>query len=264
MKSISKFLPIELIKLLNDFNKSLDDYRNQIELTSQQQNSSIGGKSAKLITIRYNVKETTYYFEIRFTYKLDGIVWDFYPNDKISSNNKSTTSQTLNSHVLKNLKTNLETWRKNLSELFEIEDPLDFFKDNFIKSYSAEIIDFVDDDKSKENYPLTIEKQLKVIELIEEQKGFIKTEMELLTDKKSEKYIDLDNSIIELNEIKENLPRLTIKELKMRWAPTFAILIKWCGKQLAAFAKFDAENDGNISRTIGNLFGGIFNIPKME
>lgn len=265
MKSISKHLPISLIKSLNQFNSKLVAHREEIEITSSEKKVGIRTNTTEnQITIKYSVKETNSYFEILFIPNLDYLNYNYYPNEIISSKTKRTKQVVFDENALKELNINLEKWKNNIVELFNLKDPLDFFKDTFIESYSAEIIDYVGNNSEKEYYPLTIEKQIKVIELINEQKAFVETQIEETIDKDSDKYKELTSTLVNLEYIKENLPRLTVNELKERWSSTFAVLIKWCGNQLATFARIDAQNDGNISRSIGNLIGGIFNLPRVE
>jgi hypothetical protein len=264
MKSISKYLPISLLRSLNDFNSKLIAYREEIEIISNEEKITFNKVSTSQVTIKYSVKDTNSYFEMIFMPNLDYLNYNYYPNEIISSKTKSTQKQAFDENVLKELNINLEKWKNNIVELLNLKDPLDFFKDTFIESYSAEIIEFVGNNNEKEYYPLTIEKQIKVIELINEQKDFVETQMVELIDKDSDKYKELKDSLVDLEYIKENLSRLTVKELKEKWSSTFAVLIKWCGNKLAAFTRIDAQNDGNISRSIGNLIGGIFNLPRIE
>ncbi|QZK89860.1 hypothetical protein K5V07_04910 [Flavobacterium sp. CHNK8] len=264
MKSITKYLPISLIKSLNSFNRLLADYRDVLEIDSTESKVTLNGAHTKEITIRYSLKESTSFFTIVFNPVVDYLSYNYYPNDIASSKTKKTARHAYDQKMLEELERNMEVWKNNLVELVNLKDPLDFFKDTFIESYSAEIIDFVGGNSEMDYFPLSMAKQLKVIELIKEQQTFVEKQLNEIEDTSSEKFQDLNTSLIELEYIKENLPRMTNKDLKERWSSTFAVLIKWCGKQLAAWAKVDAENDGNISRSIGSLIGGIFGVPKIE
>lgn len=264
MKSLTKDLPISLIKTLNNFNNSLRAYRDLLEIIATDSEISLNGQSDIEITIEYSLKNSTSYFSISFVPRFDYLSYNFYPNDVTSSKTKTTQRHAFDQKMLAELEKNLKVWQANLVELINLKDPLDFFNDTFIESYSAEIIDFVGENPEKDHFPLTIEKQLKVIDLINEQTKFVQAQIEEIEDIKSEKFIDLNLSLSELEYIKENLPRMTSKDLKERWSSTFAVLIKWCGNQLATWAKIDAQNDGNISRSIGSLIGGIFGIPRLE
>jgi hypothetical protein len=264
MKSSTKHLPISLIKTLNSFNSSIIAFRDILEITSTEKTVTFNSAKYVEVTIKYSMKDTTSFFELSFVPIKDYLNYNYYPNEISSSKIFKIDKHVLDEKMHTELEKHLTKWKNNLTELVNLKDPLDFFNDTFVESYSAEIIDFVGDDVEKDYYPISFEKQLKVIALIIEQQDFVNSQIKEVTDETSEKFQDLNNTLIELEYIKENLPRMTSKELKERWSSTFAVLIKWCAKQLAVFAKIDAQNDGNISRVIGNLIGGIFNLPRME
>lgn len=128
MKSISKHLPISLIKSLNQFNSKLVAYHDEIEITSVEQKVGINSASTNQITIKYSVKETNSYFEIMFVPNLDYLYYNYYPNEIISSKTKRTQRQAFDENALKELNINLEKWRNNIAEILNLKDPLDFLK----------------------------------------------------------------------------------------------------------------------------------------
>ncbi|WP_289055067.1 hypothetical protein [Carboxylicivirga marina] len=155
----------------------------------------------------------------------------------------------------------LRQWKNNLVQVNELENPLDYFQiDEFIRFYAGEIIDITPVEESDHIKPLSSEKQLVVIKLMNQQSEFISTEIENLEENEEDKKNDLILAQKILDKMKENISRMTIADIKKNWSISFGAIRKWCGERFLTFVKVDKANGNDISRMIGSFVGGILNI----
>ncbi len=95
MKSLSKYLPISLIEALNTFNKSLIEYRDELEINSFEQKVHMENESLNQITIKYFIKDSNFYFEIKFIPNKDYLYYNYYPEKINTSKTKKVQKQIL-------------------------------------------------------------------------------------------------------------------------------------------------------------------------
>jgi hypothetical protein len=61
---------------------------------------------------------------------------------------------------------------------------------------------------------------------------------------------DLTNAKTNLSELKENMPQMTISEVKQKWSISFGTIIKWSKKKFIQFMNIDKASGNDISRLI--------------
>lgn len=266
MIDLVNIIPIEYTILLNAFNKELNDKRHAVEMSASNFRVRLNNFEYEGIKIRYSQKNTTFFFEIDYLLKGDFINWKFYPFAKNSTKEKITERIILDNAIKKNeLLSDLRLWRNNIIEIDKLENPLDFFKtDNFIKFYASEFIEEFNIEEQDEKSPLPTQYRKKILELLNKQIEFIKIELSGIEDIDSEKYQDLTTSQELLSEISENIPRMTIADIKRNWAIPLGAIRKWCEDQYLKFLILDNNSDYKLSRSLGSFIGGLFNLPQLE
>jgi hypothetical protein len=265
MIEITKKLPITLIEILNNFNEELSNFRRDVEMKSDIGEIRLNSTKYERVNIRYLLKNTSFYFEINFVLEGDFIDWNFYPHRQDSTKKYSRARIGVTSNVYSELKNALTNWKKIITNISQLKNPLEYFdSDNFIEFYSGEILEQIPTTEEEEKYPLSSAKRKLAIELIDKQTKFIKKELSAVKDVNSDKYYDLLLAEKNLNELKEDLPRMTVAEVKRKWSISLGVIIKWCSGKFIKFTKMDGVSGHDISRTIGSFIGGVFGIPKID
>ena len=265
MNEIAKKLPITLIEILNAFNEDLSDLRRNIELSTNSSETKVKNIKYEKISIKYSLKKTNFYFEIHFLVVGDYIDWNFYPHKEDSTRKYARTRTELTTNIYTELGSALHKWKEMVTNIYELKNPFEYFDtDNFIEFYSGEILEQIPTTEEEENYPLSSAKRKLAIELIDKQTKFIKKELSAVTDVNSDKYYDLLLAEKNLNELKEDLPRMTVAEVKRKWSISLGVIMKWCSNKFIKFTKMDGISGNDVSRTIGSFIGGVFGIPKID
>lgn len=266
MIDLNSKLPIELTRLLNEFNKELSELKKEIVADASSQVIKYNNSKAEKIIFSYKKRNSNFFFEINFIVSKDIINWKFYPYNGTST--KPTAIGETNSNdssVYTRLSNSLRSWLKIVTTVLQTENPLAFFEvDDFIRFYSNEILDEIPITEEENKFPLSSEKQKIAIDLINIQEKFLKKEIESIEDKTSEKYHDLQLSKKLIEKIKEELPRTTAAEVKRNWTISLGSIKKWCGEQFIKFLIADKQTNYDLSRTLGSFLGGVFGIPKIE
>lgn len=264
MENIVKKIPIALTQILNKFNEQLTKIRNEINMEASL--SNVGLNNQRQINISYRLKNTDYYFNIFFTTTTDLIYWTYYPYARTSTNSTSVAQVNIsNSGVLPNLMNSLINWKQHIEDFKCVDNPINYFLvDDFIKFYSDEIQEEIPEIENESIYPLSSAKQVKALNLIELQIEFINNEINDIGDQTSEKYYDLINSKKLIERIKEDLPRITVAELKRNWSISLAGIKKWCNEKFLQFLNMDKETEYDLSRSLGSFIGGILGVPKLD
>jgi hypothetical protein len=265
MKDLANRIPIELTQLLNNFNKELSEKRKSVEMAASEFRVRHNSADYDGIRLRYSLKGTLFFFEIEYLLKGDLINWKFYPESKNSTKEKKY-DRTVISSVLKSnsLLGHLRLWKNNISEIEQLENPLDYFSvDSFIKFYAGEFIEEFDIGEQDEMLPLPQSKRDMVISLINIQAEFLGSEISEIDDKSSEKYNDLVVSKNILVEIQENISRMTVAEIKRNWAISLGAIRKWCENKYVEFLMADKNTKYELSRSLGSFIGGLFGIPRL-
>ncbi|PKG50333.1 hypothetical protein [Olleya sp. 1-3] len=265
MIDITKKLPISLITLLNNFNEKLIPFRKKTELNATSSKVSFNSINYESIKTKYTIKDSNFFFEINFVIDGDYIGWNYYPETKDSS--KKTTQKRIlfDKKSSSQLATDLTKWEENIILTDKLDNPLDFFiKDRIIEFYSNEIQQKMTFNEFEDELPLASEKQELAIILIEKQEKFLEIELKEIEDKTSEKYQDLNKAKENLEELKENMSRMTVSEVKYKWSLSFGTIIKWSKKKFTSFMNIDKASGNDISRLIGSFLGGVFGVPKIE
>lgn len=265
MIDITKKLPISLITLLNNFNEKLIPFRKQTELSATSSKTTHNSISYENIKTKYNIKNSDFFFEINFVIEGDYIDWKYYPETEDSSKKTTQRRTSFSKKTLDLLESELMKWKKNISLITKLENPLEFFsKDKIIEFYSNEVQQKMTFNEFEEELPLSSEKQELAIILIEKQEKFLNIELKNIEDKTSDKYQDLNKAKENLKELKENIPQMTVSEVKRQWSLSFGTIIKWAKNKFVVFMNIDKASGNDISRLIGSFVGGIFGIPKVE
>ena len=266
MKDLVNRIPIELTQLLNTFNKDLSEKRKAVEMTASEFRVRYNNSDYDGIRLRYSIKGTLFFFEIEYLLKGDLINWKFYPESKNSTREKKYDRTAISSVLKSNsLLSHLRLWKNNISEIEQLENPLDFFSvDSFIKFYAGEFIEEFEVDEQDEMFPLAKPKRDKVISLINIQTEFLESEISEISDVSSEKYNDLLLSKNILVEIQENISRMTVAEIKKNWAFSLGAIRKWCENKYIKFLMADKNSKYELSRSLGSFIGGIFGIPRLD
>ncbi len=102
------------------------------------------------------------------------------------------------------------------------------------------------------------------LKLIEQQQEFLELELEDIEDKISEKFKDLQKAKEHLEDLKKNMPRMTLSEVKGKWSLSFAAIHKWSQQKFAQFMKLDKESGNGLARMVGAFVGEVFGVPKIE
>lgn len=266
MKDLTYRIPIKLTKLLNSFNDDLLNRRNAIEMNATEFSVRLNGSDYDGIRIRYNHKFTTFYFELEYLLFADLISWKYFPraanSTRVAKNERTSLESVLRNNKLL---THLRKWKNNLVEIESLENPLGFFiTDDFIKFYAGEFIEEIVVHEQDEKLPLSYSNREKVIYFITKQIEFLKTEISEIKDLSSEKYNDLIVSQKILNEIQENISRMTVADIKRNWSISLGAIRKWCENQFINFLDADRNSKYDISRSLGSFVGGLFGIPKLD
>jgi hypothetical protein len=265
MDDLRKKIPLELTETLNKFNKELDNIQSRIELISETKSIHLENSKREQIVIEYRFKNSNYFFKIFFVDRMDKINWQYYPYNNTSSNPTSTGATDSNGEGIYNkLWKSLSLWKEIISKVYELENPIDYFKvDKFIKFYSDEIIADYPTTGKQTQLPMSSEKQEKAKILLAKQKEFLQKEIEDLNDKSPEKYSDLKFVLSLVEKIEEELPRLTEAEVKQNWSISLGGIKKWCADKFFDFLIADKESNYNFSRSLGSFFGGVFGAPNL-
>lgn len=265
MIDITEKLPISLTTLLNKFNKKLIPYRKKIELSASSSSIALNRVTHESIKTKYTIKNSNFIFEINFIVNAGFIDWNYYPETENSS--KKTVQRRIDFNKVASIRlaNSFVKWKENISLIDQLENPIDFFsKDKVIEFYSNEVQQKMHFNESENELPLASEKQELAITLIEKQEKFLQLELKKTEDKTSEKYQDLEKASNNLKELKENMPQMTVSEVKQKWSLSFGTIIKWSKKKFIEFMNIDKANGNDISRLIGSFLGGVFGVPKIE
>ncbi|MCT8339727.1 hypothetical protein MG296_06655 [Flavobacteriaceae bacterium TK19130] len=265
MENITRILPISIINILNDFNSSLEDYRKEVSLNPSLKEMVINSEKFQTVSLRYSLKNTSYYFEIDYVVKADKISWKQYPYSSSSTKPRNRSRVAVNTNSTKELKSHFAAWISIISKTKKLENPLEYFQlDHFVEFYSYEVIEQIPTTENEVKFPLTSEKQNIAIDLISKQTKFIDKELSKINDKNSEEYFDFEFAKYNLINLKKELPRMTVSEVKQKWALSFGVIMKWAGDRFLKFIKIDKETGFDLSRAIGSFIGGVFGIPKLD
>jgi hypothetical protein len=265
MDELIKLIPMELTKLLSTFNKELDEFQKVIEMSAIRAKINYNRTFYDGVRIRYKQKNTNLYFEIEYIFKSEYISWKYYPYQKHTTKEKNRPKKIIEEkNTFEELISSLRHWKNNLIAINELENPLEYFKaDNLIKFYAGEVLDIIQITELDKKVPLSSKMQPLILKIIEKQKKFIAEEISNLKDEETEKKNDLIVANGFLDNMKENISRMTVAEVKNSWAITFGAIRKWCGEKFLDFVEFDKKNDNDISRMIGSFMGGFFGMPKL-
>ncbi len=89
MEDLVKKIPIQLTQLLNNFNTELSEFRNEIEMDSQDTRVRYSNTNYDGVKVRYQLKNSSFYFELEYLLKGDIVNWKFYPHAKHSTQEKN-------------------------------------------------------------------------------------------------------------------------------------------------------------------------------
>ena len=265
MKNLKDKIPVELTKILNEFNKELSKINVEIALDASSREISKQNNKYEQVTITYSVKESTFLFSIFFILDVDKIRWKFYPHNITSTRATNFSEKDSNSNgTFNQLKNSFTTWKNIIIQVRELQNPFDYFKvDKFLKFYSDEIITDLPITEDQNLLPMSSEKQKVAVKLLSQQKEFLQNELNEIVDKDSEKYADLNLAKSFVEKIEEELPRLTEEEVKRNWAISLAGIKKWCENKFLTFLSADKNTDYNLSRSLGSFIGGAFGFPNL-
>lgn len=259
----SKF-PIELNKVLNEFNEKISTIRNEFTAEANSLLQRDFDPESEKTVFRYEKKNTDFYFQITYYKSSNLISWEYYPGLKTSVNSTKFNSLKSRAEIYSKMRSSLIRWEQNIRESSSIGNPLAFFEhDNFIEFYSTEILEEIPITEEEKRFPLSSPKRAQAIALISIQTKFLEKELEQIEDKTSEEYRDLELSKNLLVKIKEELPRTTAAEVKRNWSLSLAFITKWCGDKFRKFLIADKQNGFDFSRSLGSFIGGVFGIPKI-
>jgi hypothetical protein len=266
MDELVKILPIQLSTTLLEIKKQLSDIKHEIISKKSIDEIVFETQKLKQVSIIYNIKDTEYFFSINFLKKRDLISWKFLPQNRTSTILYQSSHGDSNDSVVYNrLINDLNKWKGFVLEAYKIENPIDFFDiDNFIKFYSDEILAEYEPTPDELKYPLSTDKQLRAIELLNKQAEFIDQELREIEDNTSEQYNDLSHAKILTERIKENISRTTEAEVRRNWSISLAYIRKWCGEKFLQFLMLDKSTNYDLLRTLGSFMGGAIGIPKLE
>lgn len=262
MNELYKKIPIRLTQILNEFNIELKNYRKSIDLIFSSSTVQFD-KEYEKISIKYTIKNTEFYFKIDFVTEKDYINWDFYPNLKTSTKKKEKGTVVTNESIYQELIKNLTHWNSKLTDIYSLENPMNFFSDKFIEVYAYEVLEEIETVNHENEIPLPSKKQEKALLLLDKHKKFIEIEIKS-SNGNSEKIKDLEIAKKNITEIEENITRMTISEVKYKWAIAFGVIIKWSAEKFLKFVKLDRASGQDISRMLGSFIGGIFGVPKID
>lgn len=264
MHKLMNKLPTALIELLNSFNNEIANLNDKVILKTEIGKRTLVKVVYEQILISYEIKSTDDYFMIEFIPKKDIIGWKYFPKNKMSSNGASVNLTAGSPNLYASLLSALNQWNVHVAQRINLENPLIYFdSDRFIRFYSAEILNEIKIKDSDKNYPVPFHQQEGIIEQLKVQTELLDSQIKISEDN-PEKLNDLKVSKEIAEKMIEELPRMTIEEVKVNWSLSLGGVLKWCGDKLLNVINLDSKNGNNISRSLGSFIGGLLGVPKIE